>query len=249
VTDFLDRLLGGGPTLSAGVLTADLLHLGRELERLEEAGVDIVHVDVMDGVFCPAITVGPPLVKAIPGNFVRDVHLMIDEPLEKLEAFAEAGAGILTFHVEATRHPHRVLQALAGTGVVRGVALNPGTPLAAVEPLLDDLELILILAVNPGWPGQRFLETTGERLAAARALTRDREIALGVDGGVTRANAARVASLEPDLVVAGSAVFDGGDATENARLLLDALRLRDTEPDRAGTAAAANSDSRQKERQ
>jgi ribulose-phosphate 3-epimerase len=249
VTGLLGRLLGGGPTLSAGVLTADLLHLGRELERLEEAGVDIVHVDVMDGVFCPAITVGPPLVQAIPGHFVRDVHLMIDEPLEKLDAFVEAGAGILTFHVEATRHPHRALQALAGTDVVRGVALNPGTPLAVVEPLLDDLELILILAVNPGWSGQRFLETTGQRLAAARALTRDREIAVGVDGGVTRANGARVASLGPDLVVAGSAVFDGGDAAENARLLLDALRFADTEPGRAGAGAAANSDSRQKERQ
>ena len=249
MTVLLARLLGGGPTLSAGVLTADLLHLGSELERLEEAGVDVVHVDVMDGVFCPAITVGPPLVKAIPGSFVRDVHLMIEEPLEKLEPFVEAGAGILTFHVEATRHPHRVLQALAGTGVVRGVAVNPGTPLAAVEPLLDDLELILVLAVNPGWPGQRFLETTGDRLAAARALIADREIAVAVDGGVTRANAARVASLGPDLIVAGSAVFDGGDATDNARLVLDALRLGHTEPDRAATVAAANSDHRQKERQ
>jgi ribulose-phosphate 3-epimerase len=247
VTELLERLSRGEPTLSAGVLTADLLDLGRELERLEEAGVDLVHVDVMDGVFCPGITVGAPFVKAIPDSFVCDVHLMIEEPLEKVDAFVGAGASILTFHVEATRHPHRVLQALAPTGVVRGVAVNPGTPLAAVEPLLDELELLLLLAVNPGWPGQQFLETTGDRLLAARRLIGERAVAVGVDGGITRANAARVASLGPDVVVAGSAVFDGGDATANARLLVDALGGGQARRERAGAAATANSDTRAKE--
>lgn len=211
------------PVLSAGMLTADLLRLGEELAALESAGVRLVHIDVMDGVYCPPLTVGPPIVKAIPERFVRDVHLMIDEPLTKIDAFVEAGADILSFHLEATRHPHRVLKALAGS-LVRGVALNPGTPVAALEPLLDELELVLVLAVDPGWPGQRFSPATTDRVAQARELIADRPIAVAVDGGITRENAGRVASLSPDLVVAGSAVFDGGDPVENARTLVAELR-------------------------
>jgi ribulose-phosphate 3-epimerase len=206
------------PVLSAGMLSADLLRLGEELAALENAGVRLVHIDVMDGVFCPPLTVGPPIVKAIPEHFVRDVHLMINEPLTKIDAFVEAGADILSFHLEATRHPHRVLKALAGS-VVRGVALNPGTPVAALEPLLDELELVLVLAVDPGWSGQSFSPATAGRVAQARALIGDRPVALAVDGGITRENASRVAELHPDVVVAGSAIFDGGDAAENVRAL------------------------------
>src|SRR5690349_3953101 len=116
------RLVAESPHLSAGVLAANLLHLGRELEALEDAGVSLVHVDVVDGVFCSPITVGTPLVRAIPDWFVKDVHLMIDEPLEKVTSFVEAGADIITFHGEATRHSHRVLQRLADSDVVRGLA-------------------------------------------------------------------------------------------------------------------------------
>jgi ribulose-phosphate 3-epimerase len=211
------------PVLSAGMLTADLLRLGEELAALESAGVTLVHIDVMDGVFCPPLTVGPPVVTAIPERFVRDVHLMIDEPLAKIDAFVDAGADILSFHLEATRHPHRVLRTLAGS-VVRGVALNPGTPIAALEPLLDELELVLILAVDPGWSGQSFSSATAERVAQARELIADRPVAIAVDGGITRENAGRVAELGPDIVVAGSAIFDGGDPAENARTLQAGLR-------------------------
>src|SRR5690348_4773106 len=151
------ELLARAPLLSVGMLTADLGNLATELRALDYTGVDLVHVDVMDGVFCPQITVGPPIVKAIPERFVKDVHLMIDEPLKNLQAFVGAGANIVTFHVESTRHPHRVLQVLADTGVVRGVALNPGTPLTDVAPLLNDIDLLLLLAVNPGWAGQSFI--------------------------------------------------------------------------------------------
>jgi ribulose-phosphate 3-epimerase len=204
------ELRRGGPRLSVGILAADPLHLGDELAALDGSGAQLLHVDVMDGVFCPMTTVGPALVKALPDQFVKDVHLMVDEPLNKLEPYLEAGAGILTIHVESTRHPHRVLQRLAGTGVVRGAALNPGTPVAALEPLLDELELVLMLAVNPGWSGQSFIPSTAGRIAQARALIGDREIVLAVDGGVTRANAARIGALDVDIVVAGSAVYDGG---------------------------------------
>jgi len=218
------ELIARAPCLSVGILTADLLRLGEELEALDAAGVDIVHVDVMDGVFCPLTTVGPPIVKALPDRFVIDVHLMIDEPLEKVWPYVDAGAGIITFHVESTRHPHRVLQSLAGTGVLRGIALNPGTPVSVVHPLLDELELLLVLAVNPGWSGQAFLPSTERRLAEARALIAGREIVLAVDGGITKANAEHVASLGVDLIVTGSAVFDGIAPSDNARALLEAVR-------------------------
>lgn len=217
-------LLEHGPQLSVGVLTADLLRLGEELEALDGAGVTVAHVDVMDGVFCPQMTVGPPLVKALPDRFVKDVHLMIDEPLDKVHGYVEAGAGILTFHVESTHHPHRVLQSLAGSGVVRGVALNPGTPLHAVEPLLDELELVLVLAVNPGWAGQSFIPTAERRIAEARALVGS-EIVVAVDGGITRSNVERVASLGVDLIVTGSAVFDGVSPEVNARAMLETARM------------------------
>jgi ribulose-phosphate 3-epimerase len=217
------QLLDGGPTISAGMLTADLLALGDDLGLLAQAGGSVVHIDVMDGVFCPQFTVGPPIVKAIPDSFVKDCHLMIDNPLEKVQAFVEAGASIITCHVESTIHPHRVLQSLSGTGVIRGIALNPGTPLSVLEPLLDELELIFLLAVNPGWGGQKFLPSTERRLFEARRMIGDREILLEVDGGITKANIEHVATLGADLIVSGSAIFDGKAPLDNARYMLEAV--------------------------
>ena len=224
------RMLRRGPNVSVGMLTADLLRLGEELAAIGDAGVELVHVDVMDGVFCPQTTVGPPIVRAIPESFVKDVHLMIDEPLEKVADYVAAGAGIISFHVESTKHPHRVLQSLAGTGVVRGVALNPGTPLGTVGPLLDELELLLVLAVNPGWSGQRFIPATERKLLDARELIGGREIALAVDGGITKENVEHVASLGVDVIVAGSAVFDDIAPADNARHMLDAARGAGNQP-------------------
>jgi ribulose-phosphate 3-epimerase len=218
------RLLAARPHVSIGVLTADLLHLADELAVLEQAGVELVHVDVMDGVFCPQMTVGPPLVSALAGPFLKDVHLMVVDPEAKVDAFLAAGADVIAFNVEGTRHPHRVLQRLAETDVVAGVALNPGTPIGAVEPLLDLIDYVLLLAVDPGWSGQRFAESTGRRIAELRELIGDRDVLVGVDGGITRENAGRVAALGPDVVVTGSAVFDGKAPLENAQFMLDAVR-------------------------
>jgi ribulose-phosphate 3-epimerase len=218
------HLLEGGPHVSIGVLTADLLRLGEELALLEEAGAELVHVDVMDGVFCPQLTVGPPFVAALTGPFLKDVHLMIDEPESKVDAYVAAGADVIAFNLEGTRHPHRVLQALAAADVVAGVALNPGTPLQAVEPLLDLVDYVLLLAVNPGWSGQRFAESTAGRIRELRELTAGRDVLVGVDGGITKDNVAAVAAMGPDLIVTGSAVFDGKAPLENARFMIEAAR-------------------------
>jgi ribulose-phosphate 3-epimerase len=229
-----DGLLRGGPRLTVGMVTADLLHLGDEIGILETAGVELVHVDVMDGVFCPMLSVGPPIVGAIRTPILKDVHLMIDDPLPKVEAFVAAGADLITFQIEAAPQPHRVLQVLAGAtnvndparGIVRGIALAPSTPIGAIEPLLDEADYVLVLAVNPGWGGQAFIPAAEGRLAAARRLIEasGRRILLGVDGGVTRSNVARVAAMGADIVVSGSAIFDGKAAAENAAFMLDQVR-------------------------
>lgn len=230
----LEWLLDGGPRLSVGMLTADLFELGRDMRVLAGTGVELVHFDVMDGVFCPQITVGPPVVKALRTPLLKDVHLMVDDPLAKVEAFVQAGADMITFHLEGARQPHRVLQVLgaatnangSGRGLIRGVGLNPSTPVEAVEPLLDELEYVLVLAINPGWGGQSFLASTERRLDRARRLIESsgRRILLGVDGGVTRANIGRVAAMGADLIVSGSAIFDGGDVAANVATMLDGTR-------------------------
>ncbi|MGD0019462.1 MAG: ribulose-phosphate 3-epimerase [Candidatus Limnocylindrales bacterium] len=226
--------LDGRAHLTIGVNTADLANLAGEVHILEDAGAEMVHIDVMDGVFCPMTTVGPPFIKAIRTPLLKDAHLMIVEPLEKVADYVAAGPDIITIQVESTRHPHRVLQVLGKAenandptrGIIRGVALNPGTPVTAIEPLLDELEYVLILAVNPGWGGQKFIESTERRLAEAKALIErsGRPIMLGADGGVTRENIARVAAMGPNLIVTGSAVFDAKAPAENARYMLDQVR-------------------------
>jgi ribulose-phosphate 3-epimerase len=232
----LSLLLSGGPRLTVGVVTADLLHLGDELSVLEGAGIEMVHVDVGDGVFSPLFTVGPPFVKAMTTSLIKDVHLMVEDPLDKIDAFVAAGADMITFQVEGARQPHRVLQVLGeatnandpARGIVRGVAINPSTPVAVLEPLLSEVEYILILAINPGWGGQAFLPSTPARVEQARRLIEasGKRIALGVDGGVTFDNVAAVARLDIDLIVSGSAIFDGNAAAANAASMLEIVRSR-----------------------
>jgi ribulose-phosphate 3-epimerase len=227
----VDRLRASAPQISVGVLTADWLTLGSQLQLLERAGVDLLHFDVMDGVFCPMLTMGAPVVAGLRTSLLKDVHLMIEAPLSHLDSFVAAGADIITVHAESTRHIHRALQALGhmtnandpNRGIVRGVALNPGTPLEVLEPLIGEFEMVLVLAVNPGWGGQKFIASTCERVKRLRERLGDTAL-ICVDGGVTRDNIQNIGRMGADIIVTGSAVFDGKAPLDNARTMMEALR-------------------------
>ena len=186
-----DQLRDASPLISVGILTANLMSLGSELKLMEEAGVKLLHVDVMDGCFCPMMTVGPGFIKAVKTPLLKDVHLMIEEPLDKLESYVAAGADMITVHVESCRHVHRVLQKLGemtnandpDRGILRGIALNPGTPLEVITPLIDELELVFLLAVNPGFSGQKLIPSTQERLRRLRQMLGEakKDLLIGVD--------------------------------------------------------------------
>ena len=222
------------PTLSVGVLAADLMKLGSEVALLEQTDVKLAHVDVMDGCFTPMMTVGPPFVKALKTPLLKDVHLMIQDPLEKVDEYVAAGADVITVHAESGTHIHRVFQKLGqmsnandpARGLVRGVALNPGTPLAVLTPLIDEVELIMLLGINPGWGGQSFIPSTFARIEKVKGMVAEaeRDILVCVDGGVTRDNITDLAAAGVDIVVTGSAVFDGKNPVENAEFMLDHLR-------------------------
>jgi len=231
----LDRLKSLCPTISVGMLTADLMDLGGELALLERAGVGLVHIDVMDGCFCPMLTVGPSYIKGLRTPLLKDVHLMIREPLDSLGEFVAAGADVVTVHVESAKHIHRVLQHLGGmrtvkdpeSKVVRGLALEPATPLDWLDaPLLAEVEMITLLGIDPGWSGQSLAPGTLSRLSRVKEIIRasGRHILTCVDGGITRHNIADIAAAGADLIVTGSAVFDGKAAERNAVEILAAVR-------------------------
>jgi len=229
----LEQIREAAPLISVGILTADLMSPGSELKLMETAGVKLLHVDVMDGCFCPMMTVGPGFIKAVKTPLLKDIHLMIEDPLNKLESYVVAGADMITVHVESCRHIHRVLQKLGemtnannpNRGILRGIALNPGTPLDVITPLIDELEMVFLLAVNPGWSGQKFIPSTEERLSRIRTMLSNakKDILVGVDGGITRDNIADVARMDVDIIVTGSAVFDGKTPLENAKFMISAV--------------------------
>jgi ribulose-phosphate 3-epimerase len=199
--------------IAPSILSADFSRLGEEVKAVEKAGADWIHLDVMDGHFVPNISMGPLVVSAVRKitRLPLDVHLMIAPADPYLSAFAKAGADIITVHAEAGPHLHRSLQAIRAEGKKAGVAINPATPVSAVAHVIDSIDLLLVMSVNPGFGGQTFIHDALDKLQVARALVGERPIEIEVDGGINDETAARVARSGATILVAGNAIFTGND--------------------------------------
>ncbi len=228
-----DILKEESPTISAGIISANLMSLGSELSTLEKAGLRVIHFDVMDGHFAPALTVGPPFIKGVKTGLLKDVHLMITGAEKKGADYIAAGADIITIHIEACDDASSLLKNIGGMenvndpqrGLIRGLAINPATPVESVEPLLDEIELVVLLAVDPSGAAHPSFDLTVERFAKLKEIisSSGEDILLCVDGGVKRTNIGEFGAMRADMYVSGSALF-AGSLKENVRFMLDALR-------------------------
>jgi ribulose-phosphate 3-epimerase len=212
--------------IAPSILSADFAALGAAIAAAEKGGADLIHVDVMDGHFVPNITIGPPVVKSIKrvARVPLDVHLMITDPDRYAEAFVDAGADMLSVHVEVLPHLHRSVAFIKSLGVKAGVVINPSTPVVALEEIAGDVDFVLVMSVNPGFGGQKFIPKSVQKVSSVRALLdRARNTApIEIDGGIDLSNIARVVDAGVEIVVAGSAIFNGPDPTAATKALKDA---------------------------
>ena len=210
--------------LAPSILSADFAKLGEELHTIEEAGAHLVHIDVMDGMFVPSISYGMPVIQSVRRctKLPFDVHLMVEEPGRYIETFADCGADSITVHAEACTHLHRTVQQIHAVGKRAAVALNPATPLSVLDYVLDDLDMVLVMTVNPGFGGQRYIESMTDKIRALREEANRRNLSLDiqVDGGIKLSNVQTVLDAGANVIVGGSSVF-GGETAQNVRRFLD----------------------------
>ena len=201
--------------IAPSILSADFSRLGEEITRVAEAGADLIHVDVMDGHYVPNLTFGPPVIESIRSvtKLPFDVHLMIENPERHIEAYAKAGSDIITVHVEAETHLHRAIQSIKEKGIKAGVSLNPATPVCLIEDIIEDIDLVMIMSVNPGFGGQKYIMNSMSKITRARRLIEERspEVRLEVDGGVKVDNIRMFKNAGADIFVAGSEIFHSDD--------------------------------------